>query len=104
MISSRVRGSNSDCTNISAQIRKLDERRRASLIGHVSDILAIVDPVGSLQFINPAMTTLLGHRGEDILGKPFSDLIYEEDRDVAQFMIEHARSSVWNVSQKWRLI
>jgi PAS domain S-box-containing protein len=50
-----------------------------SLIDNVSDIIAIVDENGIVQYVNPAVENILGYTQEELIGKNTFGLMHPED-------------------------
>ncbi len=75
-------------------LRDVDERAQAErelarsermyrlLATHVSDIVWAVDEEGTLQWISPSVTAMLGWETADLVGEPSSALVAEEDRSA----------------------
>ncbi|HYN92842.1 MAG TPA: diguanylate cyclase [Pilimelia sp.] len=55
------------------------ERRLRSLLRHSSDITLVAGPDGRLTYVSPAVTRILGHQPEAILGRPIIDYVHAED-------------------------
>lgn len=67
------------------------ERRFRSLIETSSDIVAIVDEQGTVRFISPAITHLLGIAEADVMGRPFSALAHPEDARLIDRILNWTR-------------
>jgi PAS domain S-box-containing protein len=63
-----------------AALRESEEKYR-SLVDGASEAI-IVAQNGMLAFVNRKTTELLGHSGPDLMGKPFSEYIYPDDRTM----------------------
>ncbi|HET6936067.1 MAG TPA: PAS domain S-box protein [Candidatus Angelobacter sp.] len=65
----------------------LREKWFRTLIGNLSDIVALIDADGVLRFINPRVETVLGFRMSDVLGRNIFDFVHPEDlpRAAAEF-------------------
>src|SRR5690349_12696126 len=57
----------------------LREKWFRTLIHNISDIVALIDAVGILRFVNPRLETVLGYRSGDVLGLNIFDFIHPED-------------------------
>jgi PAS domain S-box-containing protein len=55
------------------------ERRFRSLIENSRDIVAIIEPDGTVRYANPSVETALGYRPEDFIGKNAFRLVPPED-------------------------
>ncbi len=60
------------------------EQRLRSLVRNVSDIFAVLDTDGVVQYVSPAIETALGYPAESLLGRNVFDLTLPEDRGRAQ--------------------
>ncbi len=60
--------------------RKEAEREVENLFTLSADLLCIADLKGYFRRINPAFEEVLGHPPEVLLGRPFMELVHEEDR------------------------
>ena len=64
------------------------EGKYRNLVETSGDLIWSVDPQGRWTFINNAIHATHGYRPEDLLGKPFADLLYSEEqraKDMAAF-------------------
>jgi diguanylate cyclase (GGDEF)-like protein/PAS domain S-box-containing protein len=59
---------------------RASEQRLRALVHSVSDVIAILDPSGVLQYLSPAAETAWGRVPEDLLGQSIIDLVHPEDR------------------------
>ncbi|MHB1298561.1 MAG: hybrid sensor histidine kinase/response regulator [Gemmatimonadaceae bacterium] len=60
------------------------ERREArfrSLIENSSDIIIILSPVGTIDYVSPSVTRVLGHEPESLLGRNAFDFVHPDDAD-----------------------
>jgi PAS domain S-box-containing protein len=53
-----------------------------SLIGNVNDIIAILDLQGTLRYISPSITTVLGYQQDEKLGEIVFDMVHPDDLQV----------------------
>ena len=56
------------------------EARLASLVRNSSDLVAIVDGAGKIQYATPSIEKITGVTPEAWSGRPFMDLVWEDDR------------------------
>ena len=63
------------------------ERLLASVFAMLDEAISIVDDSGKFLMINPAYTRLLGWRPEDVVGRPFTIVIPEEQREEARRLL-----------------
>jgi len=68
------------------------ERRYRYLVDNSPDIIYTLDTAGKFSFINNAMEQLLGFHGNELLGRHYSDIVYEEDIDRAQYHFNERRT------------
>lgn len=55
----------------------------ALILARCSEMIVVVDHVGSITFANPACEVLLGYESTDLVGLPGFDFVHREDRPVA---------------------
>ncbi|MGZ4718228.1 MAG: putative bifunctional diguanylate cyclase/phosphodiesterase [Acidimicrobiales bacterium] len=55
------------------------ERRFAALVEHVSDLIAVADPDGTLQYLSPAATRILGYGEGELDGHNLLELAHPDD-------------------------
>jgi PAS domain S-box-containing protein len=60
------------------------ERRYRALLQNSSDIVAIIDPAGRLQYLSPAVERLLGFEVQELVGRDIFDLIDPADVEAAR--------------------
>jgi PAS domain S-box-containing protein len=60
-----------------AQARSVEEERRRSdrIWTNARDLMVVVDAAGLFQSVSPAWTRILGHRVEDVIGRPMEDFV-----------------------------
>jgi diguanylate cyclase (GGDEF)-like protein/PAS domain S-box-containing protein len=56
-----------------------------ALVEHVSDLIAVVEPGGTIRYASPAAATMLGYPADDLTGRRLVGLLHPDDRvdDVA---------------------
>jgi diguanylate cyclase (GGDEF)-like protein/PAS domain S-box-containing protein len=71
-------------TSRHAELAEVNLRERSrqfeSLVEHASDVIGVVDGRGIVQFVSPAVGTLLGYSPTELTGTPLADVI--DDRDT----------------------
>lgn len=72
------------------RLRRSEQRVRA-LIQNSSDIICVVSGSGTIDFISPSVTRVLGFHHEDLLGEPFVDLITSGSRTPFEQILEDLR-------------
>jgi PAS domain S-box-containing protein len=60
------------------------ERRYRALLQNSSDMVAVIDPAGRMQYISPAVERLLEFEVQELLGREIFDLIHPADIDAAR--------------------
>ena len=58
------------------------EARFRSLAQHSSDIVAVLDEVGSVTYMSPSSAHVLGYEPEELLGGGLQQVVHEDDRTV----------------------
>jgi PAS domain S-box-containing protein len=51
-----------------------------TLVENALDLIALVDEDGVISYVTPSVSHVLGHRAEDLVGRPSGDFIHPEDR------------------------
>jgi diguanylate cyclase (GGDEF)-like protein/PAS domain S-box-containing protein len=73
-------------------VRALTERRGhdrlAAMVEHSTDIVALIDTDGAVQYASPGLLSTLGHRPEDWRGRPLVDLVANDDRAAVRSELE----------------
>ena len=59
------------------------EDRLAAMVEHSSDVVVLVDETGDIKYASPGLSSALGHRSDDWIGRPLIDLIASDDREAA---------------------
>ena len=57
------------------------EHRYQHLVQHSPDIIYILDAAGRFTFVNATVHRLLGFVPESLYGRPFTDIVYDDDRE-----------------------
>lgn len=76
---------------INLQLRE-SERWYRYMVNSSPDIIYTLDTDGLCTFCNDRLESLLGYPKESIIGKHFSALVYAEDREAAQYVIQERRT------------
>jgi diguanylate cyclase (GGDEF)-like protein/PAS domain S-box-containing protein len=79
--------------------------RCRSLIQNASDIILVVDEVGRITYAAPSLGRVLDHAPADVLGRPLSDLLHEDDFADAGAVLDGltVRTSEERSVADWRL-
>ena len=59
-------------------LRESEEKYR-DLVENISDVIYAVDNNGVMTYISPAIESFMGYGPAEIIGRPFTEFIYEED-------------------------
>jgi diguanylate cyclase (GGDEF)-like protein/PAS domain S-box-containing protein len=77
-----------------ATVQGLTERRGqdrlAAMVEHSSDVVLLVDERGVIRYASPGLSSTLGHRASDWVGRSMIDLVSASDRDAARAELERA--------------
>jgi len=67
-----------------AQARSVEEERRRSdrIWTNARDLMVVVDAAGRFQSVSPAWTRILGHRVDDVIGRPMDEFIDPADHAI----------------------
>jgi diguanylate cyclase (GGDEF)-like protein/PAS domain S-box-containing protein len=76
-----------------AEHREASERRFRALVDESNDVIALLDDDANLDFIGPAVSRLLGHDENRLLGTPMIDLVAPEDQNRFRACIERHPSA-----------
>ena len=68
----------SDLKSLEEALKKAEDKYQI-LIDNIDEVIFMMDPGGKFTFISPAITEQFGYIPEDLIGKPFSDLVQPED-------------------------
>jgi len=71
---------------------KISERRFRFMVQNSPDMIYTLDPQGRFTFINEASEKLFGYRPQDLMGKPYDVILYEEDRARARWRFNERRT------------
>lgn len=89
-----------------AALQATEERFRA-LIEHARDVIAVLAADGTIEYVSPAITSLLGYRPEDLLGHIDCQYLHPDDaqplRDLLDEILNRA-GSVGSLSFRFRHI
>lgn len=85
-----VFGRNLSVQTARAEALQQSEARFRSLIQHASDVVGIAAVDLRLNYISPAVTTVLGYDPSVWAGQPFLELVHPDDRSIAQRLLNEA--------------
>ncbi|MBA2457415.1 MAG: EAL domain-containing protein [Gemmatimonadales bacterium] len=70
-----------------------NERRFRSLVQHSSDVIVVIRPNGQMRFVSPSATRVLGYDPAELVGRPISAVLHEDDAGrSAAFFAEAMRA------------
>ena len=73
--------------------RETLQRRYRALIEKSPNVIAVCGEDGLVRYVSPSIERLIGHRPNEIEGRPVIDLVHPEDRREAQHAFERAFDS-----------
>ena len=76
-----------------AALRQSEEKYR-QIVETAIEGIWLLDADARITFVNPRMAELLGHKAEDMLGRPERDFVFHSDRARAQELFERRRLGV----------
>jgi PAS domain S-box-containing protein len=68
---------------------RASERRFRALIEHSADLVLLSDATGTILYLGPSLSRLLGYAAEEFLGRPIWHFIHPEDLPRVQASIEY---------------
>ncbi len=81
------------------------ERKLRTLIENSSDIIAVMDPSGKINYQSPAIERVLGYTPEELIGKNAIGFIHPEDRGIILKLIErHLSEENTTVTAEYRFL
>ena len=83
----RQRRAEAALRDLAATLEQQVEKRTAELDRvwqNSRDLLVVVDADGIFRAVNPAWTTILGHRVQDVVGRNLLDFVWPDDADLTQ--------------------
>jgi len=68
--------------------RRSQDEQFAALVEHVSDLIAVVEPGGTIRYASPAAATMLGYKPGELTDSPLIELLHPEDQtdDIASLV------------------
>jgi diguanylate cyclase (GGDEF)-like protein/PAS domain S-box-containing protein len=70
---------------------KHSEKLYRFMVNNSPDIVYILDPDGYFVFINKRIESLLGYDKDELTGKHYSELVYEDDMEMANYSFNERR-------------
>ncbi len=71
-----------------SRVRKEQEARIEGVINNTQVGLSLIDTAGKIEYFNPVLERLLGYRLDQIIGKPFHELLSQQDQLLLKRYIE----------------
>jgi diguanylate cyclase (GGDEF)-like protein/PAS domain S-box-containing protein len=68
------------------------EQRHRYFVDNSPDIVYMLDREGRFSFVNRKATALLGYSREELIGKHYSDVVYQDDLEKVQFAFPEHRT------------
>jgi len=69
---------------ISARLEQ-SERLHRYLVDHSPDIIYTVNEDGQFTYLNPTVAAMLGYPNEELIGRHYSSILHEDDRERARY-------------------
>lgn len=84
--------------------RKLKERH-SYILNNAGDIIYSADKYGNFNYINAALSDVLGYNMEELMGKNYTTLIHPDDvQDVAEFYANQIKDRIHSSYKEFRII
>jgi PAS domain S-box-containing protein len=64
---------------------KLSEERFRELVENMNDVFFTLNPDGIITYISPQVRRLYNYKPENLIGQPFSEIIFPEDKDALYY-------------------
>ncbi len=71
---------------------KESEKLHRFIVNNSPDLVYLLDRNGCFIFVNDCFETLLGYQKEDLIGRHYSELIFEDDLDAARNLFNERRT------------
>ncbi|NRP58005.1 MULTISPECIES: ATP-binding protein [unclassified Marinobacterium] len=84
----RIRIERQRYTERESRVRKEQEARIEGVINNTQVGLSLIDTEGKIEYFNPVLERLLGYRLDQIIGKPFHELLSPQDQLLLKRYIE----------------
>ena len=68
---------------------KIKDARYEGMVGHIFDVITIVDGQGEFKYISPNIYKLFGWKASAILGNQFLDFVHRQDRKRIEDVFNH---------------
>ena len=86
------------------RVARRSEERFRSLVQNSSDVVTIVAPDGTIQYLSPAGARVFGYGGEALLGTALQNLLHPEDaRTLSVFLDDIAHLTETTPRVEWRV-
>lgn len=86
-------------------LRKQELESMYQLISeNAKDIITLASPDGTVQYINPAVTDILGYSQEDVIGADFSQFIPVDDLSIVRSFNEDINNAPSSLSKEFRVL
>jgi diguanylate cyclase (GGDEF)-like protein/PAS domain S-box-containing protein len=84
--------------------RRSVEERFESLVANASEAIVVVDRDGTVLYASPSVQRLLGFVPEDVIGRPFDQLLHPEESVAARTFLHELLARPWGSTvRSWRL-
>ncbi len=81
---------------VEQRTNELEESREnyRQLIEEINDIIFELDPQGTITYVSPVVTPLLGHQPHNLTGKNFTQFIYPDDLELVKKRFKKVTSGI----------
>ncbi len=84
--------------------RRSVEERFESLVANASEAIVVVDRDGTVLYASPSVQRLLGQVPEDVIGRPFDELLHPDESVSARTFLHELLARPWGSTvRSWRL-
>jgi diguanylate cyclase (GGDEF)-like protein/PAS domain S-box-containing protein len=104
VVTRRIAAVRENARLVSERAMRQNEARFRSLVQHSSDVIAVVDPTGTINYVSPSATRVFGFAPEEIEGRSITSLLHSDDASRGETMfIEAALRPGVTAPSEWRV-
>jgi len=91
----RVAGVGEDVTDVqrAREAHEATETKFRALVEHSTDVIAVIGPDATFQYLSPAFETVVGSPASEWLGRPSPDLVWPDDLERAMRLLREILDS-----------
>jgi PAS domain S-box-containing protein len=71
---------------------EVSEEKYRHVVENINHVIFTLDGEGAFGYVNPAIEQVTGHAPEDLMGRPFVQLVHPDDRPILEQSLERART------------